>query len=66
MSSGEIAAEPRPSDGTWTPSFVFRLERTPRRCAIAATFSGPRSSVSWAKTVLSEERVAVEIGTVPR
>ena len=66
MSSGETPIEPSPSDGTYAPSFDFSDETTPRRCAIAATFSGPRSSVSRANTVLSEASSALVMEVDPR
>ena len=58
MSSGDTPIAPRPSEGTYAPSRVFSDERTPSLCAMSATFSGPTSRVSCAKTVLSERRVA--------
>src|SRR5919202_4522421 len=50
MSNGDTAIEPSPSDGTYAPSFVFSDDCTPSACAIAATLSGPTSSVRRAYT----------------
>src|SRR6266496_2872101 len=65
MSSGVTAIEPRPIDGTYAPSDVFRSVRTPSRYAMFATFSGPTSSVSRAYTVLSERSVPRSIDVEP-
>src|SRR5919202_6555408 len=66
MSSGETAIDPRPSDGTYAPSRVFSDDWTPSLCAMAATRSGPTSSVSRAYTVLSDASVPRSIETLPR
>src|SRR5581483_3059661 len=53
MSSGETASGPRPIEATG-----FCVRCTPSRLAMRHTLSGPASSVSCAKTVLSERSVA--------
>src|SRR5919198_1873057 len=64
-SSGVTTREPSPSEGTYAPSLVRRSVRTPSLYAIAATFSGPTSSVSRAKTVLSERSSPFSIDVGP-
>ena len=51
---------PSPSDGTASSGVL-----TPMRLAVAATFSGPTSTVSCAKTELSERIVALSIDVQP-
>src|SRR5688572_8071089 len=64
-SIGVTTREPRPIDGTYAPSLLRRSVRTPRRCAIAAMFSGPTSRERRAKTELSERSVALSIDVGP-
>ena len=56
-----MAIAPSPSDGTASSGVL-----TPMRLAVvAATFSGPTSTVSCAKTELSERMVALSIDVQP-
>src|ERR671939_52802 len=67
-SSGVTARDPRPIDGTYAPSTSSgdRFRSTPSRYAMFAMFSGPTSSESRAKTVLSEWSNPFSIDVVPR
>jgi hypothetical protein len=55
ISSGETPRRRPPRVSAGRPSSFVSI---PMSFAVSATASGPRSSASWAKTVLSEARVA--------
>ena len=54
---------PSPSDGTASTVVLAACAR--RAWRVAATFSGPTSTVSCAKTELSERMVALSIDVQP-